>query len=355
MLKLTKKADYGLIALKHLAVNGPESSSAKEIADTYGIPVALLSKILQKLAKNGFLRSEHGTNGGYKLARDAARNHGARSDPHHRRPDFPDGLFHRARLLLPHRQVHRARPAAEGSRRNPAAFGEHHYLQICRWILRRRSRDAGESAGAAVWLGASRRRRCDEEREMKLPIYMDNHATTPVDPRVFERCCRTSPSIFGNAASRNHSFGWEAEEAVEKARKQIADLIGATAKEIVFTSGATESNNLAHQGRGRDVRREGQPHHHRRHRAQGGARHLQAAREARLSRHLSAGADRRPGRSRTCCRTAITDKTILISIMYANNEIGVIQPIAEIGKIAKRRACCSTPTRRRRSARSRST
>ena len=71
MLKLTKKADYGLIALKHLAVNGPASSSAKEIADTYGVPVALLSKILQKLAKQGFLVSEHGTNGGYKLARDA--------------------------------------------------------------------------------------------------------------------------------------------------------------------------------------------------------------------------------------------------------------------------------------------
>jgi len=71
MLKLTKKADYGLIALKHLAVNGPESSSAKEIADTYGIPMALLSKILQKLVKEGFLASEHGTNGGYKLAREA--------------------------------------------------------------------------------------------------------------------------------------------------------------------------------------------------------------------------------------------------------------------------------------------
>ena len=71
MLKLTKKADYGLIALKHLAVHGPASSSAKEIAETYGIPSPLLSKILQKLAKNGFLRSEHGTNGGYKLARDA--------------------------------------------------------------------------------------------------------------------------------------------------------------------------------------------------------------------------------------------------------------------------------------------
>jgi cysteine desulfurase len=169
---------------------------------------------------------------------------------------------------------------------------------------------------------------------MKLPIYMDYHATTPMDPRVFEAMKPYFMETFGNAASRNHSFGWQAEEAVEKSRKQIADLIGSTTKEIVFTSGATESNNLALKGIAEMY-------------AEKGNHIITAATEhkaildtcKRLEKH-GIRVTYLPVQANglidlDMLKDAITDKTILISIMYANNEIGVIQPMAEIGKIAK--------------------
>ena len=171
---------------------------------------------------------------------------------------------------------------------------------------------------------------------MKLPIYMDNHATSPVDPRVFEVMKPYFTTIFGNAASRNHSFGWESEEAVEKARKQVASLIGATAKEIVFTSGATESNNLALKGVAEMY-------------AEKGNHIITAATEhkaildtcKRLEKH-GTRVTYLPVQQNGLVdldqlKAAITDKTVLISIMYANNEIGVLQPIREIGKIAHER------------------
>jgi len=169
---------------------------------------------------------------------------------------------------------------------------------------------------------------------MKLPIYMDYHATTPMDPRVFDAMKPYFLETYGNAASRNHSFGWEAEEAVEKSRKQIASLIGATAKEIVFTSGATESNNLALKGVAEMY-------------AEKGNHIITAATEhkaildtcKRLEKH-GVRVTYLPVQTNGLVdmeqlQAAITDKTILISLMYANNEIGVLQPIAEIGKLAK--------------------
>src|SRR5450631_4850933 len=169
---------------------------------------------------------------------------------------------------------------------------------------------------------------------MKLPIYLDNHATTPMDPRVFEAMTPYFTEIFGNAASRNHSFGWEAEEAVEKARKQIADLIGATPKEIIFTSGATESNNLAIKGVAEMY-------------AEKGNHIITAATEHKAVLDTCKKLEKNGYRvtylpvkgdglvDLEMLKEAITDKTILVTIMYANNEIGVIQNMTEIGKIAK--------------------
>jgi cysteine desulfurase len=169
---------------------------------------------------------------------------------------------------------------------------------------------------------------------MKLPIYMDYHATTPVDPRVIEAMLPYFTETFGNAASRNHPFGWQAEEAVEKARKQVADLIGANAKEIIFTSGATESNNLAIKGVAEMYREKGN------HIITCVTEHKavidtckKLEKQGYRVTYLPVQKDGRISLDEL--RAAISDKTILITIMTANNEIGIIQPIAEIGAIAK--------------------
>src|SRR6187401_1320415 len=169
---------------------------------------------------------------------------------------------------------------------------------------------------------------------MKLPIYMDYHATTPADPRVVEAMTPYFTQHFGNAASRNHPFGWEAEEAVDKARKQVADLIGVNAKEIVFTSGATESDNLAIKGVAEMYREKGN------HIITCVTEHKavidtckRLEKDGYRVTYLPVQKDGRINLGEL--KAAITDKTILITIMTANNEIGVIQPIAEIGAIAK--------------------
>jgi len=165
-----------------------------------------------------------------------------------------------------------------------------------------------------------------------LPIYMDNHATTPIDPRVLDTMLPYFGRIFGNAASRNHQFGWEAEQAVDLAREQIAKLIGCTAKEIIFTSGATESNNLAIKGIAEMYREKGN------HIITQVTEHKAVLDTCKkLEKHgfevtyLPVQEDGLI--SVEALKAAITPKTILVTIMYANNEIGVIQPIAEIGKL----------------------
>jgi len=165
-----------------------------------------------------------------------------------------------------------------------------------------------------------------------LPIYMDNHATSPMDPRVLEAMLPYFSQKFGNAASRNHSFGWEAEQAVENAREQIAKLIGATAKEIIFTSGATESDNLAIKGIAEMYKERGN------HIITQVTEHKAVLDTCKRLEKYGYRVTYLPVKADGLIdmedlRRAIDDKTILVSIMFANNEIGTIQPVAEIGKL----------------------
>lgn len=169
---------------------------------------------------------------------------------------------------------------------------------------------------------------------MNFPIYMDHNATTPMDPRVLEAMMPYFTNVYGNAASRSHQFGWEAEEAVEKARQQIADLIGATSKEIVFTSGATESDNLAIMGIAEMYAPKGN------HIITLPTEHKAVIDTCKyLERHgkevTYLGVDEFGMVDLDSLRNAIKDTTILVTIMMANNEIGTIQPVAEIGKICR--------------------
>lgn len=169
---------------------------------------------------------------------------------------------------------------------------------------------------------------------LRFPIYLDHHATTPVDPRVLETMLPYFTDYFGNAASRSHEFGWRAEEAVENARDQIAGLIGASAKEIIFTSGATESDNLALLGVAEMYREKGN------HIITSRIEHKAILDTCKFLETKGCDVTYLPVDNYGMVnpddvRKAITDKTILISIMFANNEVGTVQPIAEIGKIAK--------------------
>lgn len=170
---------------------------------------------------------------------------------------------------------------------------------------------------------------------VKLPIYLDSNATTPMDPRVFEAMKPYFLECYGNAASKNHAFGWQAEEAVDYAREQVASLVGASEKEIIFTSGATESNNLAIKGvyemyaaKGNHIITVSTEHKA----VLDTCKHLEKL-GAEVT-YLSVGEDGLISAEQV--EAAIKPNTILVSVMYANNELGVIQPIRAIGEVCKK-------------------
>lgn len=170
---------------------------------------------------------------------------------------------------------------------------------------------------------------------LKLPIYLDNNATTPCDPRVVNAMLPYFTEKFGNAASRNHSFGWVAEEAVDYAREQVAKLIGADSKEIIFTSGATESDNLALKGVFEMYSSKGN------HIITATTEHKAVLDTCKHIEKMGGQITYLPVNAKGLIdlkelENAITDKTILIAIMYGNNEIGVLQPVREISKIARK-------------------
>jgi cysteine desulfurase len=171
---------------------------------------------------------------------------------------------------------------------------------------------------------------------IKLPIYMDNHATTPLDPRALEAMLPFFTEEFGNAASRSHPFGWNAEKAVDLAREQVGALIGASGKEIVWTSGATESDNLAIKGAAEFYKDKGN------HIVTAATEHKavldtckRLEKEGFEVTYVSVGKDGRVSAQEVA--DAMTEKTTLVSIMLANNEIGTVNPVAEIGQAVKSR------------------
>ncbi len=169
-------------------------------------------------------------------------------------------------------------------------------------------------------------------RVLKLPIYLDNHATTRTDPRVVEAMLPYFTEIYGNAASVSHRFGWDAAEAVERAREQVAGAIGADAKEILFTSGATEADNLAIKGAAEALRRKG------RHLVTSAIEHKAVLdtmkRLGREGCDISVvPCDETGTVSVAALAEALTEQTVLVSVMAANNEVGTLNPIREIGRL----------------------
>ena len=331
MLALTKKSDYAIIALSYMAHRNGDICTAREIAEQFHVPAALLMNVLKTLAQSEVVTSIRGAKGGYRLAQS------------------PDNITLSDIIVAiegPVRFVQCVNKPGEGKGPcdllgtcpvvGPVRKVQHQLdtflkqITLAQISIRRRCLRIGKCRSRSNECG----QRAHGVRFMKFPIYMDYNATTPVDPRVLEAMLPYLQDRFGNAASRSHAFGWDAEAAVQKAREQIASAIGATSKEIIWTSGATESNNIAIKGVAAMYRDKGnhiitQETEHKA--VIDPCKYL----ETQGYEVTFLTPDRQGRVSAEQVREAMTDKTILVSIMHGNNEIGTIQPIADIGKLCK--------------------
>lgn len=312
MLKFTRKTDYAVQALLHMAARqGTDASaglvSAREIAACHGIPVQLTAKLLQAMARAGLCESQLGPRGGYRLAR-------------------PAGEISLRTIIA----------AVEGNGGDPE--GE---ARVCGYSAPL----AAVQAELAARFAALTLEELAGHAEAKAPapapqraalIYLDNQATTPLDPRVRAAMAPYEDARFGNAASRQHAFGWEAAAAVKQARAAVAALIKASPGEIVFTSGATESNNLALKGVAEAYAERG------RHLVTCATEHPSVldplAALARRGWEVTVlGVDGEGRLDLAALAAALRPDTVLVSLMAANNEIGLLHPIAEIGALTRAR------------------
>jgi cysteine desulfurase len=341
MLTLTKKTEYGLIALHHLARHRDRLWSARELAEEYRVPLSILTNILKCLTRAQIVASTRGAQGGYQLARSAENISlleliGAIEGPYQFVRCVGPADTKRNGHQCPVNELCPVRHATHEIHRRLVAYLENIKLaDVIDGDLIPDVCVSGTAASESAAITAESVIGKEPLQAMKR-IYLDNNATTPLDPRVLERMMPYLTNEYGNAASRNHAFGWTAEEAVENARAQVAKVIGAGAKEIIWTSGATESNNIAILGAARMYQDKG--------------KHI-------ITCNIEHKAVIDPGKylaqngfevtfldpdgtgrvSAEQVREAMREDTILVSLMFANNEIGTVHPVAEIGALCKER------------------
>jgi len=322
-MKLTTRSEYGLVCLKYLCAHGDRVPiSLAEITEKKKLPKDYVEQIFVRLRRSGLVRSQKGIHGGFSLSRPAAKI---------TLKEIFEAL--EGADIFETFSLGSARPVGEKItelvNRFCAGVTLDILLQDETSILKKL-----EILVASLSNGSTASQRKPAGTAKKIPIYMDNHATTAVDPRVLEAMLPCYTEVFGNAASRSHPYGWAAQKLVDEARVHVARLVGAEPKEIVFTSGATESINLAIKGAAGMYGEKG------RHFITQATEHKAVLDAMKYLESIGCsvtylGVDSFGQVRLEELKAAITPHTVLISIMAANNEVGTTQPVEAIGRIAK--------------------